>query len=265
MKRFKLNGPYKAYDNAELWGDNSGIQCVVDGHILGNQETDPNKQVMLLIEPRTILPTVYEFAPSVANRYKYVFTHDSELLKTIPNAKPIIWCSVWVRCENPDKTKLISIMSSDKEACELHIARKNLAKKYMDKIDAYGTFNGGVYVDTMLSLEHYMYSVAIENQIDDIWFSEKILNCFATKTIPVYLGARDIDKYFNKDGIIICHDIDEVEMYINYIVDHPDKAKEMYNERKEAIEENFEISKKYASFEKLFYDTYKNEIEEMFK
>ena len=157
------------------------------------------------------------------------------------------------------------MISSDKMACELHVARKNLAEKYKGKIDTYGTFDGGPYVDPIVTLENYMYSVAIENQIDDIWFSEKILNCFSTKTIPVYLGARDIDKYFNKDGIVMCRDVGELEMYINYIADHPEKAKELYNEKKQAIEENFELSKKYASFEDLFYKTYEKEIEGMFK
>ena len=45
----------------------------------------------------------------------------------------------------------------------------------------------------------------------DLYFTEKLLDCFATGTIPVYLGAPDIDKHFNKDGIINLAD----EFYIS--------------------------------------------------
>ena len=47
-----------------------------------------------------------------------------------------------------------------------------------------------------------MFSIAIENASYETYFTEKLLDCFATGTIPVYYGAPDIGDYFNKDGII---------------------------------------------------------------
>ena len=52
----------------------------------------------------------------------------------------------------------------------------------------------------------YMFSVAIENGEYETYFTEKILDCFATGTIPVYLRAPDIENHFNMDGIITLSD-----------------------------------------------------------
>ncbi len=264
MRYLKMDGPYNDYGRPKMWDKYSSVKCVVDTHIRGNLETDPNKQVMLLIEPRSIQPDVYEKALEVADRYKYVFTHDSKLLNTLPNAKPIIWGGVWCRCENPIKDKLISMVSSDKEMCELHIERKVIARKYKNKIDVFGTVDGGKRIDPLIAHEHYKYAVIIENYIDDLWFTEKILNCFATKTIPIYFGARKIQDYFDTEGIIICNTIGEVEMYIDYMLEHKDRAEQLYEEKKEHIDKNYELSKKYENFEEWFYKTYEKEIQEMF-
>ena len=45
-------------------------------------------------------------------------------------------------------------------------------------------------------------ALIIENDITPYFFTEKITNCFISQTIPVYLGATQIHKFFNTDGII---------------------------------------------------------------
>lgn len=261
--KMKLVSYYTDYGNKEMWDSSSSVKCVCDEHIFSN--TREGKQVMLLIEPRSIQPNVYEYALEVADQYEYVFTHDSQLLAVLPNAKPILWGNVWCRSENPKKTKLISMTSSDKELCELHKERKRIARKYKDEIDVYGTIDGGNYCDPIDTLEPYMYSVVIENYIDDIWFTEKICNCFATKTIPIYYGARDIGKYFNLCGIEVCRSIEELEHTLDFMEEYiTDK---IYNSKytQKAIEENYELSKQYEKFDEWLYKTYEKEIGGLFE
>ena len=261
--KMRLVSQYEQYGNKDNWDSSSKIKCVCDEQIYTNVRE--NKQVMLLIEPRSIQPMVYEHVLKVYKEYEYVFTHDSYLLNVLPNAKPILWGGVWCRKENPEKNRLISMISSDKEMCELHKERKRIARKYRGKIDVYGTIDGGNYVDTLDTLESYMYSVVIENYIDDLWFSEKICNCFATKTIPIYYGARDIGKYFNPRGIINCHSIEEVEEKIQEILKNPNNFKLKYDYSKLTLNENYELSKKYEKFDDWLYKTYEKEIEELFE
>jgi len=48
-------------------------------------------------------------------------------------------------------------------------------------------------------LEHYSYSIAIENSCKENYFSEKFTDCILAWTIPIYYGCPNIDKYFSKD------------------------------------------------------------------
>ena len=264
MNRMKLVSKYTDYGNKDNWDSESKVKCVCDEKIFTNKRE--GKQVLLLIEPRSIQPNVYDHALKHYNEYEYVFTHDSKLLDILPNAKPILWGNVWCRVENPKKAKLISMVSSDKEICELHKERKRIARKYKDKIDVFGTIDGGNWADPIDTLEPYMYSVIIENYIDDIWFSEKICNCFATKTIPIYYGARDISKYFNDSGIIICDSLEEIEYWIRRITKYYKPSKVRYNlfNASGVLDENYELSKQYEKFDDWLYTTYEKEIESLF-
>ena len=264
MNKMRLISQYTDYGRKDFWDKDSPVKCVVDEQIFANKRE--GKQVMLLIEPMSIQRNVYEYALKVANEYEYVFTHDSQLLAVLPNAKPILWGGVWCRCENPKKAKFMSITSSDKEMCELHKERKRIARKYKDKIDVFGTIDGGNFCDPIDTLEPYMYSIIIENHIDNIWFTEKLCNCFATKTVPIYYGARDIDKFFNTDSMIICNSIEELEKKIDYMLENKEMFEEAYYDEnvQRALEKNFELSKKYDKFDEWFYSAYSREIEGLF-
>lgn len=263
MKKLKLIGPYKDYGRPDMWDDNSNIICYADIGIRQVSEYN-DKQVALLIEPRSIQENIYDLIERNYMYFKYVFTHDDKLLNTLPNAKPIIWGGVWCRSDEK-KTKLISMTSSDKEACELHKVRKRIAQRFKNDIDVYGTIDGGKYTDPIDTLKEYKYNVVIENYINDLWFTEKILNCFATKTIPIYLGSKAIGNYFNKNSIIICENEESVAEAIKNILEHENEYDKFYNDNIDAINENYELSKNYENFETMFYNTYEKELNELFK
>ena len=211
----------------------------------------------LLIEPRSIQPHIYEYIESNYHKFKYVFTHDSKLLEVCDNAKQIYWGGVYEFNDEP-KTKDISMVSSDKRMCELHVKRLELAKKLENKIDCMGTYNHGSKVDTKTIYAPYRFSVVIENYIDDYWFSEKICNCFANKCVPIYYGARKINDIFDGKGIIQVSNIEQIETIIDKL--RPDFA---YDIRKEFIEENYRRVKQFTCFEDNFYLQYKDLLEEL--
>jgi hypothetical protein len=90
-----------------------------------------------------------------------------------------------------------------------------------------------------------MFSVAIENGQYETYFTEKLLDCFATGTIPVYLGAPDIGKVFNSDGIIA-------------LSDEFDVSEELYYSKMNAIKENLEKAKEMEILEDFIYLNYFN-------
>jgi len=88
-----------------------------------------------------------------------------------------------------------------------------------------------------------MFSVAIENGQYETYFTEKLLDCFATGTIPVYLGAPDIGDYFNKDGIVD-------------LADEFDVSEEIYYNKMDAIKDNLERVKDMEILEDFIYLNY---------
>jgi hypothetical protein len=72
----------------------------------------------------------------------------------------------------------------------------------MPKVDTFGNFDGGKICPAHTYLNKYMFSIVIENYVSKFFFTEKLLNCFAALTIPIYIGASTTNDLFNEAGII---------------------------------------------------------------
>lgn len=228
------------------------IPCYKD-HFVMNEVED--NAIALLREPRSIQPGVCEYMETHYDKFKYVFTHDSELLK-LPNAKPIIWAGVWHWSDvEKDFNHPISMVAPDKTQAPLKLLRKELAFELQETIDCYGTYNGGEWTKCKDYLETYPYSIVIENYVDDYWITEKICNCFANNTVPIYLGSKKIGDHFNLDGIIQVDSKKDIIYAVNYLMEH---GKEEYKLRLKAIADNRQRVKKYKCFEDWFMKEYGN-------
>jgi hypothetical protein len=97
------------------------------------------------------------------------------------------------------------------------------------------------------------FNIACENQVMTNMFSEKLLDCFKTKTVPIYYGCTNIDKYFNPKGIIQFNTIEEFDRIMETL------TPEMYDEMLPYIEENYQLAKPY--WEKNVYQRIEDEIE----
>lgn len=256
--KVRLHSFYDTFRNHVPDCDEPFVDCYADS-FCAKSGTERNA-VAILIEPRSIDRHGYEWIEQNPNQYKYVFTHDSKLLNTLPNAKRILYGGVWSWSDEP-KTKYCSMISSEKEMCELHKVRKRLAFMLQDKIDCFGTYNGGERVDTYTSHAPYRYAVVIENYIDDYWFTEKICNCFANKCIPIYYGAKKIDEFFNPNGII--HVNCEKGIYLATEMFDGDNGIAEYEKRREAIEDNYKRVKEYENFESWFFREYESLLESL--
>jgi hypothetical protein len=77
-----------------------------------------------------------------------------------------------------------------------------------------------------------MFSIIIENGNYDSYYTEKITDCFATGTVPVYWGTKKLPDIFDPDGIFWLEKGKEKEAMnsLNF---------ELYESKKEFIENNF--------------------------
>jgi hypothetical protein len=181
--------------------------------------------------------------------FKYIFTHNKKLLDINEKFKFLHPVGFWVDdLKILNKTKLISMVTSNKKHTPLAQKRYNFAKKHQNKIDIFGEGFHTIY-QKEIGLNNYYFSVVFENDLTPDYFSEKLLDCFATKTIPIYLGCKNISKYFDEKGIITFKDFD-----INNI------SKSLYFNLQSHVEKNFKLVQEYRSPEDSMYKNYLEKI-----
>ena len=95
--------------------------------------------------------------------------------------------------------------------------------------------------NTKDALWNTQFHIAIENLFPDNWFTEKLIDCFLTDTVPVYIGPPNIENYFNMDGIILCKNIEEIIEKCNAL------TPETYDTMKVAMQDNKERTPYWTS------------------
>ena len=262
MNKMRLISLYEGYGNPDLWDKDSEVYAITDNFV-----SDPkywgiryNKKVALMVEPRSFIPEAYKYLEEHYMEFKYIFTFDDILLK-LPNARRMQYGTYWCTSDEK-KTKGVSMICSEKTFLEGHRKRQEVARRLHDEklADVMGKWNGGEYVDTIEAFRDYKFNVAMENDKQDYYFTEKLCNCFANKVVPIYYGARKIGEFFDMKGIIYIEDRDTIPDVIRNL----DIDKE-YAKRKKAIDKNYELVKEFRSYDDYLYKTYEKEIEEMFK
>ena len=140
-----------------------------------------------------------------------------------------------------------------KKMCPLHVERMKIADIIENKVDILGDYKGErCTIDEAYT--EYKFAVVIENYRDDLWFTEKILNAFSHKTVPIYYGARKIGLFFNERGIITVGRLWDIPEIIEILYEKG--LEKEYYKRTTAIMENYEAVQKFKDFEDWFFKYY---------
>lgn len=221
-------------------------------HAIFNIPTDKSKKnYAWLAEARTINLGVYDWCRNnveyLENNFEMIFTHDKSLLP-LSNKFKLVICNVipWVKdCKIHEKTKLVSMIASSKVMCQEHVYRQQLIQKFYGKLDHFGR-GFRVIEKKEEGLNDYCFSLTVENGNYPNMFTEKITDCFATGTIPVYWGCPTIGEFFNTDGIISLDDNFKIE----------DLSFDLYRSKLKAVEENYKITMELPTAEDYIYENY---------
>jgi hypothetical protein len=87
-----------------------------------------------------------------------------------------------------------------------------------------------------------MFHVAVENSTHKNYFTDKIIDCFCTKTLPIYWGAPNMGDFYDDRGIIYFKDENELVNILNNL------TPEDYYSRLEYINNNYELAKQNSDF-----------------
>lgn len=158
----------------------------------------------------------------------------------------------------PIKTKLISIIFSEKQQTNGHQYRNKLVQQILRTnlpIDIYGRgcryYSGDQRIkgefQELEPYESYQFHICIENLRTNHYFSEKITNPLLSGTIPIYLGCNNIDNYFPDMVIRLSSDLSEDINTLKTIVENPEKYKKKIDV--EFVKEKINLIK---NIEKIF-------------
>jgi hypothetical protein len=204
-----------------------------------------------LCESKTIIPSQYEWVKNniqvLKNNFIKIFTHDVEISK-LSELFQLTHCSAKSYFKEGDiypKTKLVSIIASNKKMCKEHIFRQNIIQKFSSQCDHFGRGYNEIK-NKQDGLRDYCFSFALENATYPNMFTEKITDCFMTGTIPIYYGISNIGDYFNTDGIIILDDKFKIE----------DLSFDLYNSKISAVRDNFKRSIDFPLAEDYIFKTF---------
>ena len=218
-----------------------------------------------IVESSAIVPgiinTVLSNLEYFKEKFTYIFTHDRRIVATdpsffkfvLPAAKP------WIQNKQIyKKNKLASFIGSNKTMCAGHMFRQEMIKKYEKVLDHYGrgfgkkelpwifNENGIEESGKLIALKDYMFSIAMENDNYDDIFCEKITDCFATGTIPIFWGTKNIVNYFDANGILFLENLTDISLL----------NEDFYMSKLESIKNNLEIVLKLDTVEDYFFINY---------
>ena len=230
--------------------DGADISIHVDNGLM--LPTNPNtKNYGWLCESKTIISAHYVWAKrnisELKTKFIKVFTHDVELSK-LDDIFQLTQCSGKSFIERGliyPKTKLVSMIASNKTMCDEHRFRQSMIQKFSPKCDHYGRGYNQLH-NKEDGLKDYCFSITMENATYPNMFTEKITDCFMCGTIPVYYGIQNIGDYFDTNGIIILNDNFKIE----------DLSFELYKSKIESVKKNLELAVDLLLAEDYIYLNY---------
>jgi len=211
--------------------------------------TEPMRSMNRLLDPTNHLRDP-KFGPSSwieTNLHKFdlILTFNKYLLDKYPEKCKFIhsvgFGTLYNQGVHP-KHKLCSHMVSDQKLSQGHKLRWAIGEKYREFFDV---FKDGNSVWTEWKdpwINDCYFSVIVENSRESHYFSEKILECFRSGTVPIYWGCPTIGEFFDMEGIIVFNNLFDLEPILKNL------SLEEYEKRLPSVRRNFELAGKYPQF-----------------
>jgi hypothetical protein len=217
-------------------------------------------RIVILEEPRQGL--LYRIVKNHPNYYSYLLTFQRELLKGNPKAAKFLLMKPWVvNYRSKRKHFSVSTVVGGKHDAKMpgYAVRHQLwhnrerieipRRFYLSGNEKYWhtfvpwtevNYQGELVLGTSKEpLFDSMFHIAIENCSIQNYFSEKLLDCFQSRTFPIYYGCQNISDYFDPEGMIRVGSVEEIVEVCNQLT--PD----VYRRARRAMEYNYLLSKKW--------------------
>ena len=241
---------------------------------IDTQEYYPNNNIKIYFqsEPDAYY-SCYEFLKNNSHLYDYILCYDNNMLMNCTNVIVKLCGGTWIKDHSLDTEKQykISNICGWKQFTPAHVKRIELYNRQLEfnkwPITFFRSSQGSILPDInqnpliASSLESkidlfkgFQFSIVIENTRERNYFSEKLVDCLITKTIPIYYGCPNIEDHFDTAGWIIiesCDIVNELKHKL-CILDSSHYSKYI-----DAIYANYEKAKYHGNFFNGCLDAFK--------
>jgi hypothetical protein len=163
------------------------------------KQIDCQHKIAWIVEPPAINPNMHAWIRAYYDIFETVCASDLSL-EVLPNFRYVEFGGCWIDPRDKglhDKTEECSLIASPKRNTVGQRLRHEAIARFPE-IEAILTC--GATVDTMAEksawLIPYRYSVIIENSVVPGYFTEKLLDCIACGTVPLYWGDPTVTDIF---------------------------------------------------------------------
>ena len=222
--------------------------------------------ILVLQEPNEYFG-LHDWAIKNKDLFSFILTWDYKVLNNCDNAMFLPFGHTWFKQDQYEKniTKKFQVSHLCGKLLKTYghslrhelLSRENEIKIPTKFFSTYGSRDN--IEEARIGKEEVFgdsqFGIAIENTSHKGYFTEKILDCFLLKTIPLYWGCSDISNFFDMDGIIQFNNVDDLIYSLNNLDEN------YYEEKKEYIERNWRLAKSFVDYEQNIID----KITEVFK
>lgn len=256
--RLHINDDIFAHAKTSSWHNESDLfdwdrtvstdVMVFTDNLLRNAENSEAKhKYAWLVESPAITPESRVYVTNNEHLFDGIFTFDKSLYEKSSKYHFTPCGGCWVLEQDRavhTKSKNVSMIMSHKMTTEGHRLRHEIAGRN-DGIDIFGYTNP---IDNKITgLKDYRFSVSVENTRADYYFTEKLIDCFMTGTVPVYWGCPSIGDFFNTDGVVVIDSADDLQAVLGELTE------DRYQSMLDAVNENFELAKEYLVCDDFVY------------
>lgn len=203
-----------------------------------------------------------------AHEYDLILTHSDVICERAANAKLFQHGECWVAREDAIADERVTFIFSEGAVSSVLLpgydTRAAILAKAERDVDCgvqvyYGTrrpmretnravlgqmlakgLNPVPLTSTKLPALKSRYQIVVENFPLRNWFTEKIVDCFARKVTPIYIGCPNIGDFFDQRGVLQCANVDEVFAHVHAIM----RGEKLHHT--EASDINFELAAYYG-------------------
>jgi hypothetical protein len=285
---FSHDSCFNTFKDSLISISNISILLCID-KIPENIDKEKDLKVFWSVEPRSICPEIVNSVQSNHPQFHKILTYDNKLL-LLPQSTLFLFGTSFINeASQKEYNELflnkkiqfgITGVFSSKIYCSGHELRHLIYNNQCLINIPYTFFRGAnnplspIFPDKNPiairdpNQKHHcfnnnMFHLAMENTSSPNYFTEKLLDCFLLKVVPVYWGCDNVSNYFDPRGIIRCSSssknqtksdlISNAQNIINTI---NSLTPQDYYSRLPFIENNYKIAKMYQDLESRFTHYY---------